>query len=317
MTHSLKTTVFVALFALSACAGSRAPDTNDSTVVLDTTQPDMSPPDTLIPETGKGIEIGIDFKLKPEQCDGKDNNGNGKVDEGSFLPHPWDGATFAPKGYFGTTLDYHFVISGRYLFVVNLDPAKVVKVVEIASADPKVNGLYKGVSPPAYGYTGLAAIPKGTFSDATTSDALIFAHGTDIYALTMATGIGTWAKTTLTAVFKGMPYKPSKIDALDVIKGSLFGSKQDVFVVFDGTKIYSLTTKTSSMAEAATALYPPGSTGTMASVSKVDSAFIVQKKLGIALTAGSFLQSAVLNVVTGAMDWKNVISIKGTFPCDQ
>ena len=103
----------------------------------------------------------------------------------------------------------------------------------------------------------------------------------------------------------------------NVIKGSLFGSKQDVFVVFDGTKIYSLTTKTSSMAEAATALYPPGSTGTMASVSKVDSAFIVQKKLGIALTAGSFLQSAVLNVVTGAMDWKNVISIKGTFPCDQ
>lgn len=309
-----------ALFVGASCAGTRVPDTGDAAAGVDQTRPDSAsaqPDSAALPEAGKGAEAGADAPLAPELCDGKDNNGNGKVDEGTFLPQPWDGATFAPKGYFGTTADHHFVVSGRYLFILDLDPAKVVKAVEITSADPKVNALYKGVSPPATGYTGLAAVSKGAFAGTASSDALLFARGTEIYVLTMDTGIGTWAKTTLAALFKDMPYKPSKVDAMDVLSGSLFGSNQDVFVIFNGAKVYSLTTKTSTVADAATALYPPGSTGTMSKVSKVDSAFIVQNKLGIALTAGSGMQSAVFNATTGALDWKKVVSIKGAFPCDQ
>ena len=151
--------LLLVLSLASACAGSRTPQ-GDGTAPADLASPDSSltMTDTRPDQATKGAEAGVD-SAAPEVCDGKDNNGNGKIDEGSFLPHPWDGATFVPKGYFGTTADYHMVVSGRYLYVVSLAPASVVQVVEIASTDPKVNKLYKGVSPPADGYTAVAAVP--------------------------------------------------------------------------------------------------------------------------------------------------------------
>ncbi len=318
MFRALSIGALLALALGGGCAGKRTPQddaaaTADDLAVVDVA---LALPDSSPDQLKKSAEAGPKPDLlAPEQCDGKDNNGNGKVDEGSFLPHPWDGATFVPKGYFGTAAGYHMVIRGRYLYVVSLAPAGVVQIVEIASTDPKVNKLFKGVSPPADGYSALAAVPKGVFSAG--SDALVFAHGANIYVLTMESVIGTWAKTTLAAVFKNMPYKPTSVDAADVLKGSLFGAKEDVFVIFQGTNVYSLTAKSSTVAVAATALYPPGSTGNMGKVTKVDTAFILKDKLGIGLTAGGDMQSALFNGTTGAMDWKKIVSIKGAFPCDK
>ena len=314
--HASKPVVLVLALAVG-CAGSRAPWIQDAARddQQQTTDMGQKLQDRLPDIFTTQPEGSVDGPLTPELCDGKDNNGNNKIDEGTFLPTPWDGATHAPKGYFGTDKDYLLVLAGKYLYAVDLNPAGVKAVIEIASTDPKINSSYKGVSPPAQGYNGLAAVPKGTFSSSVSGDLLVFAHGTDLYLLTQDNGISTWSKSTIAAAFASKPYKPAKVDAADMLIGSLFGSKQDIFVIFDGGTVYTLTAKTSSIASAATALYPPGSTGP-APPHKIDAAFFVPNKFGIALSSSNTLHSAAVNTTTGALDWNKTSSTKGTFPCD-
>ena len=266
-------------------------------------------------EGGAPGDLAADIEAgSAEVCDGVDNDGDGVVDEGSYLPTPWDGATYAPKGYFGAGKEVLVVLRDELLYVVQLTPPRVLSIITIASTDPKLNKDYSGVSPPPKGYTALAAVPKGTFGGVQ-ADSLVFARGAQLYILT-STGPtkATWSSTSLAQAFKDQAHQPTRADAADMIQGKPLGLAEDTFFIFDGSQLYSLTSKGTSAALAATALYPAGSTGPQPPATP-DAAFMVATQWGLALASGAKLHSATVAAGGTSLAWKPVKALAQAFPC--
>jgi hypothetical protein len=188
-----------------------------------------------------------------ETCDGRDENCNGSLDDGTFLPASYDAFEWIPAGWFNLE-EGALVVWGSRCALWDAASGEVLLVLDLGDTWNAFGT--NGTQPPTSSITALLALPAGAFGGGT--DSLWVAAGTTLYSID--TGAGVWQSASITSSI-GIT---DRIDAMTAFfAGDIPGSVEATLAIIrqSQTWLYSTSGGWTAPMITADAFCLPGSTG--------------------------------------------------------